>query len=144
MKLYGEVIKMDLNNFEIKLSYLKQIDKHNVYVLHLTSYQVLNDEFEDNVLVKTDIDTENLDGSSRQVLGIYLMPRRKHRKIVLAITPRKCVDIQKIYKKLDKVNGLVDITPYEGNEEHVELYEKLKNEYYDVDVDEFINQKFDK
>jgi len=125
-------MELEQNNFEIKLSYLKQIDKYNVYILHLTSYKIV-----DNELRYVVINTENLDNSSRQVLGVYLIPRRKHKKTMLNITPKKCINLQKIYKKLDKVNNLVDV---EGNDKN--LYEELKKEYYKIDVEEFNTQEF--
>jgi hypothetical protein len=116
------------NQYEIKLSFLQDVPKYNIFVLHLTSHLI-----KDGIRTKFVCDAKSLDTGHRQVLGIYAIPKKSKRiRTVVQITKIGMTDLQMAYQELEKIYGLVDI---EGND--IKLYSQFKNEFYLRPIEDF-------
>jgi len=114
--------------YEIKLSFLKNVDKYNIFVLHLTSHLI-----QDGERHKFVCDAKSLDTGHRQVVGIYaILKKSKRIKTISNITTIGMTDLQAVYQALEKICGIIDI---EGNDK--DLYNELKNEYYLHPIEDF-------
>jgi len=114
--------------YEIKLSFLKDVPKYNIFVLHLTSHLI-----QDGVRHKFVCDAKSLDTGHRQVLGIYAIPKKNKRiRTIVKITKVGVTDLQVIYQELDKIPGIIDI---EGND--INLYNEFKDAFYLHPIEDF-------
>jgi hypothetical protein len=114
--------------YEIKLSFLKDVYKYNIFVLHLTSYLI-----QDGERRKFNSDAKTLDTGHRQVIGIYaILKKEKRIRNIVSITKIGETDLQKVYKILEDIPNLIDI---EGNDK--ELYAQLKNDFYLHMIEDF-------